>query len=224
VIYVREKRCDDGTKRRTIACNGAGGRVGFEINVSRAGPLMRSVLLQIGAYQMAARHLSRSWLLMFALCMLLCCGWAIDRYSLKHALEDEQRHAHKLATAVDRLKTHFVVTMMAPSTKVGSIDTHTCQALADKTYQKKPAGANAGAIWTAVFETRNESKLTGYHFHFDNWGDDPDRDMPCDVHIFADESGHIIAVGREQGLASGVKSTRPCVSIYKNEQWHLKLL
>ncbi len=25
----------------TIACNGAGGRVGFEINASRAGPLMR---------------------------------------------------------------------------------------------------------------------------------------------------------------------------------------
>ncbi len=28
---------------RTIACNGAGGRVGFEINASRAGPLMRDV-------------------------------------------------------------------------------------------------------------------------------------------------------------------------------------
>ncbi len=27
----------------TIACNGAGGRVGFEINASRAGTLMRSV-------------------------------------------------------------------------------------------------------------------------------------------------------------------------------------
>ena len=33
-------------KRRTIACNGAGGRVGFEINASRAGPLMRNVLPQ----------------------------------------------------------------------------------------------------------------------------------------------------------------------------------
>ena len=30
--------------RVTIACNGAGGRVGFEINASRAGPLMRTVL------------------------------------------------------------------------------------------------------------------------------------------------------------------------------------
>jgi hypothetical protein len=30
----------------TIACNGAGGRVGFEINASRAGPLMRDVLPQ----------------------------------------------------------------------------------------------------------------------------------------------------------------------------------
>jgi hypothetical protein len=29
--------------RRTIACNGAGGRVGFEINAYRAGPLMRVV-------------------------------------------------------------------------------------------------------------------------------------------------------------------------------------
>ncbi|MDX1930517.1 MAG: hypothetical protein SFV81_28595, partial [Pirellulaceae bacterium] len=29
--------------RVTIACNGAGGRVGFEINASRAGPLMRNV-------------------------------------------------------------------------------------------------------------------------------------------------------------------------------------
>jgi hypothetical protein len=28
----------------TIACNGAGGRVGFEINASRAGPLMRAVM------------------------------------------------------------------------------------------------------------------------------------------------------------------------------------
>jgi len=27
-----------------IACNGAGGRVGFEINASRAGPLMRVVM------------------------------------------------------------------------------------------------------------------------------------------------------------------------------------
>ena len=26
---------------RTIACNGAGGRVGFDVNTSRAGPLMR---------------------------------------------------------------------------------------------------------------------------------------------------------------------------------------
>ncbi len=31
----------------TIACNGAGGRVGFEINASRAGPLMRDVRLRI---------------------------------------------------------------------------------------------------------------------------------------------------------------------------------
>ncbi len=30
----------------TIACNGAGGRVGFEINASRAGPLMRNVIWQ----------------------------------------------------------------------------------------------------------------------------------------------------------------------------------
>lgn len=29
--------------RITIACNGAGGRVGFEINTYRAGPLMRDV-------------------------------------------------------------------------------------------------------------------------------------------------------------------------------------
>jgi hypothetical protein len=28
----------------TIACNGAGGRVGFDINASRAGPLMRTVI------------------------------------------------------------------------------------------------------------------------------------------------------------------------------------
>jgi hypothetical protein len=32
-------------KQITIACNGAGGRVGFEINAFRAGPLMRSVML-----------------------------------------------------------------------------------------------------------------------------------------------------------------------------------
>jgi hypothetical protein len=31
-------------KQITIACNGAGGRVGFEINAFRAGPLMRSVI------------------------------------------------------------------------------------------------------------------------------------------------------------------------------------
>lgn len=30
----------------TIACNGAGSRVGLEINASRAGPLMRSVMPQ----------------------------------------------------------------------------------------------------------------------------------------------------------------------------------
>jgi len=28
----------------TIACNGAGGRIGFEINAYRAGPLMRVVM------------------------------------------------------------------------------------------------------------------------------------------------------------------------------------
>ena len=31
-------------KQITIACNGAGGRVGFEINAFRAGPLMRNVM------------------------------------------------------------------------------------------------------------------------------------------------------------------------------------
>ena len=34
----------DPSWRITIACNGAGGRVGLEINASRAGPLMRIVL------------------------------------------------------------------------------------------------------------------------------------------------------------------------------------
>ncbi len=33
----------------TIACNGAGGRVGFEINAYRAGPLMRDVHQSCGA-------------------------------------------------------------------------------------------------------------------------------------------------------------------------------
>jgi hypothetical protein len=33
----------DAKRRITIACNGAGGRVGFEINAYRAGPLMRVV-------------------------------------------------------------------------------------------------------------------------------------------------------------------------------------
>lgn len=33
----------DSKRGRTIAFNGAGGRVGFEINASRAGPLMRVV-------------------------------------------------------------------------------------------------------------------------------------------------------------------------------------
>jgi len=38
--YTKAKRAN---KKITIACNGAGGRVGFETNASRAGPMMRNV-------------------------------------------------------------------------------------------------------------------------------------------------------------------------------------
>ena len=35
--------CDRNQRRTTIACNGAGGGVGFEIIASRAGPLLQVV-------------------------------------------------------------------------------------------------------------------------------------------------------------------------------------
>ncbi len=39
-------RFSGGKHGRTNACNGTGGRVGFEINAYFAGPLMRDVILQ----------------------------------------------------------------------------------------------------------------------------------------------------------------------------------
>ena len=165
---------------------------------------------------MAAKRLSRSWLLLIPVFLLLGLGWAIDRSSLKQALKDEQRHVDKLATVVESLKRQLVHVMLAPSQKERSIDAYNCKMLADEIYLQQPAGDDARAIWMAVLETSKESHLTGYHFHFDNWGDDPDRDMPRDVHIFADQSGNFIGVGVEQGIMSGAKNSRPFVSIYKN--------
>ena len=41
-VRAVRQRSSDVREGRTIACNGAGGRVGFEINASSAGPLMRT--------------------------------------------------------------------------------------------------------------------------------------------------------------------------------------
>ena len=55
-------------------------------------------------------------------------------------------------------------------------------------------------------------------------GDDPDGDMPRDVHIFTDQSGNFIAVGVEQGIVSGAKNSRPFVSICEDAKWRLMKL
>ncbi len=173
---------------------------------------------------MRAKRLSRSRLLLFSLFLLVALGWVIDRSSLKQALKDEQQHADKLVTFVDSLKRQLVQVMMDPSQKERSIDAYTFKMLADKIYSQQPTGDGARAIWTAVLETSTESQLKAYHFHFDNWGEDADGDMPHDVHIFSDQSGNFIAFGVEQGIASGARNCRPFVSFYKNAKWQSKIL
>jgi hypothetical protein len=179
---------------------------------------------QTGASQMSAKRLSRSWLLLIPVFLLLGLGWAINRSSLEQALKDEQRHVDKLTTVVESMKRQLVQVMLVPSQKERSIDAYTCRMLADDIYLQEPGGDDARAIWTAVLETSKESRLTGYHFHFDNWGDDPDGDMPRDVHIFADQSGNFIAVGVEQGIVSGAKNSRPFLSICEDAKWRLMKL
>ena len=66
---------------------------------------------------MSAKRLSRSWLLLIPVFLLLGLGWAIDRSSLEQALKDEQRHVDKLTTVVESMKRQLVQVMLVPSQK-----------------------------------------------------------------------------------------------------------
>lgn len=161
-----------------------------------------------------------SWAILVILCLLLLAGWLWDRHRLESALNQQDSQNRRLAATIERLKMDIVTRFLSPTIRDRSVQRATCNRVADTIFRKQPLTVNAAEIWRHVTSTYPDSKLTDYHFHIDNWDEDPDHSSPRDIHLIVDTGGNVVGFGIEQGLTVGSDTRRAYASVYFDGEWH----